>query len=150
MGKKGDAPTIVSNFYIMFGKIEVNMKAAPGGGVVSSVVLESDDLDEIDWEWVGSQTGQGQSNYFGKGFTGNYDRGAVHNVDAMNYHTYGLTWTDKSIEWLIDGNVVRTLTPDQVSGDHYPQTPMQLKIGSWAAGDPSNDPGVVRKFHHWL
>lgn len=26
------------------------MKAAPGQGIVSSIVLESDDLDEIDWE----------------------------------------------------------------------------------------------------
>mgnify|MGYP007076149304 FL=1 len=25
------------------------MKAAPGTGIVSSIVLESDDLDEIDW-----------------------------------------------------------------------------------------------------
>ncbi len=43
------------------------MKAAPGAGIVSSVVLESDDLDEIDWEWVGATAGEAQSNYFGKG-----------------------------------------------------------------------------------
>jgi hypothetical protein len=53
--KKLDAPTIVSVFYIMWGKVEVTLKAAPGGGVVSSVVLQSDDLDEIDWEWIGSE-----------------------------------------------------------------------------------------------
>lgn len=47
--KSKDSPTIVSNFYIMWGKFEVTMKAAPGAGIVSSIVLQSDDLDEIDW-----------------------------------------------------------------------------------------------------
>lgn len=45
----GQAPTLQSNFYIFFGMIEVTMEAATGQGIVSSVVLESDDLDEIDW-----------------------------------------------------------------------------------------------------
>ena len=34
--KEGDAPTIQSKFYILFGEVEVWMKAAPGQGVVSS------------------------------------------------------------------------------------------------------------------
>jgi hypothetical protein len=46
---KDDAPTITSDFYIFFGYVEVKMKAANGIGIVSSIVLESDDLDEIDW-----------------------------------------------------------------------------------------------------
>jgi hypothetical protein len=45
----GDAPQLNSNWYIMFGHVEVVMKAAPGAGIVSSVVLQSDTLDEIDW-----------------------------------------------------------------------------------------------------
>lgn len=49
VAKQGDAPTIDTDFYFFFGKAEVVMKAAPGTGVVSSIVLESDDLDEVDW-----------------------------------------------------------------------------------------------------
>lgn len=45
----GQAPTMQSNFYVFFGLIEVTMQAAPGQGIVSSFVMESDDLDEIDW-----------------------------------------------------------------------------------------------------
>lgn len=45
----GLAKTIVSNDYIFFGKVEVALKAANGTGIVSSFVMESDDLDEIDW-----------------------------------------------------------------------------------------------------
>lgn len=61
------APTIQSNFYIFFGKVETIMQAASGVGIVSSVVLQSDNLDEIDWEWVGGDTKRVQSNYYGKG-----------------------------------------------------------------------------------
>ena len=49
MSKETDAPTITSNDYIFFGKVDVVMKAANGTGVISSFVMESDDLDEIDW-----------------------------------------------------------------------------------------------------
>lgn len=49
VAKQGDSPTIDTSFYFFFGKAEVVMKAAPGQGIVSSIVLESDDLDEIDW-----------------------------------------------------------------------------------------------------
>jgi len=47
--KTNDAPTITSNFYIMYGKVDAVLLAAPGAGIVSSLVLLSDVLDEIDW-----------------------------------------------------------------------------------------------------
>lgn len=40
------------------------MKAAPGAGIVSSFVMESDALDEIDWEWIGSDIARAQSKFF--------------------------------------------------------------------------------------
>lgn len=142
--KSQDAPTIASNFYIMWGAVEITMKPAPGAGVVSSLVLQSDDLDEIDWEWIGAAPNEVQSNYFGKGITGNYDRGATHTVDGQaQWNTYGLVWTQEKTDWTINGNVVRTLTFDQ-AGDQYPQTPMQVRQGSWAAGDPKNSEGTIQ------
>jgi hypothetical protein len=52
MSKETDAPTITSNWYIFFGKVDLVIQAAPGTGIVSSFVMESDDLDEIDWVCV--------------------------------------------------------------------------------------------------
>ena len=34
------------------------MKAAKGTGIVSSIVFESTDLDEIDWEFLGGDSTQ--------------------------------------------------------------------------------------------
>ncbi|KAH0533737.1 hypothetical protein FGG08_007580, partial [Glutinoglossum americanum] len=144
VARSGDSPQIISKFYIMFGKFEVTLRTAPGAGIVSSAVLQSDDLDEIDWEWLGADNGQVQTNYFGKGQTGSYDRGAFHpnpgNQDA--FHTYTIDWTANQIAWQIDGSTVRTLLP-AASNNQYPQTPMQIKLGAWSGGDPANAPGTI-------
>ena len=49
INQQGDAPTIQTDFYILFGEVSISMKAASGTGIISSLVLESDDLDEVDW-----------------------------------------------------------------------------------------------------
>jgi hypothetical protein len=46
--KDGLAQTIVSKDYIFFGQVAITMRAANGIGIVSSFVMESNDLDEID------------------------------------------------------------------------------------------------------
>jgi hypothetical protein len=49
LAKQKDSPMAVSDFYILFGSVEVKAKAAPGQGIVSSIVLISDILDEFDY-----------------------------------------------------------------------------------------------------
>jgi Glycosyl hydrolases family 16 len=51
MAKQGESPGLNTDFYFLFGYVEVKMKAAPGTGVISTYVLQSDDLDEIDYVW---------------------------------------------------------------------------------------------------
>ena len=130
----------------MFGHVEFVIKAAPGAGIVSSAVLQSDDLDEIDWEWLGGDDQQVQSNFYGKGMTTTYNRGAFHpapgNHDGFN--TYSIDWTADQIVWQINGQTVRAQTSANTNGYPYPQTPMVVKVGAWSGGDPSNPPGTVQ------
>ncbi|KAH0499411.1 hypothetical protein TgHK011_006611 [Trichoderma gracile] len=147
VARGGDAPQLASVFYIMFGRVEVTMKAAPGAGMVSSLVLQSDDLDEIDLEWLGAEPDQVQSNYFGKGQTTTYNRGQFHSVSGTQteWIKYTMDWTQDRIIWMAGDSVLRTLTPDDAEANQYPQTPMQVKFGSWAGGDPNtNAPGTVK------
>lgn len=145
---KGDSPTIQSEFYLFFGEVEIWMKAATGKGIVSSIVLESDDLDEVDWEFIGGNTTHVQSNYFGKGNTTSYDRALWHPVKDPqdDFHNYTTRWTKESIEWFIDGASIRTLKyEDANGGKNFPQTPMNVRLGIWAAGDKdSNDNYTVQ------
>jgi beta-glucanase (GH16 family) len=123
------------------------MKAAPGTGIVSSAILESDDLDEIDWEWLGGTATEVETNYFGKGNTSTYDRETyVQMADSQaDFHNYTIVWTQQTTTWMIDGEAVRTLAyADANGGSNYPQTPMRVKLGIWAGGDPSNPAGTIQ------
>lgn len=148
VSKTGDAPQLNSVFYIMFGRVEVAMRAAPGNGIVSSLVLQSDDLDEIDFEWLGYDSSTVQTNYFSKGQTTTYNRGQFNPApnNQAEYITYTIDWTSERIIWSVGGTAVRTLTVSDAAGE-YPQTPMQVKFGAWSGGDPSNPPGTIEWSH---
>lgn len=123
------------------------IQASGGIGVVTSFVLQSDDLDEIDWEWLGGDTTEVQTNYFSKGDTTTYDRGGFSPVNSpqTGVHKYTIDWTPDRLEWLIDDVVVRTLTYDAAhGGSTYPQTPMQIKLGTWVAGGKDAPEGTVQ------
>lgn len=126
----------------------MRLAAAPGTGIVSSIVLQSAALDELDWEFLGGRPGEAQSNYFGRGAAASYDRAQWHPVpgpavqDGM--HEYTIVWGRESTTWVIDGNPVRTLHfRDAGRGQSYPQTPMRVRIGVWAGGDPGNREGTI-------
>ncbi|KAK8221617.1 concanavalin A-like lectin/glucanase domain-containing protein [Phyllosticta capitalensis] len=134
---ENQAPTLMTDFYFFFGYVEVEMRAANGTGIVSSIVLESDDLDEIDWEWLGGNNTSVETNYFGKGNTTSYDRATYVDVDTPcdTFHKYGINWTPEAITWSIDGEDVRTLNySDALGGKNFPQTPSRVSLGVWSAG----------------
>ncbi|KAL9107915.1 MAG: hypothetical protein Q9227_007237 [Pyrenula ochraceoflavens] len=146
IAQKMDSPTIQSNWYIFFGSVSVIMKAAPGRGVISSIVLESDDLDEVDWEFMGGNSTHVETNYFGKGNTSTFDRAIYYPVDNPqdNWHNYTVTWSSDAIGWWIDGQQVRELKyDDAVGGTQFPQTPMNVRLGIWPGGDPKEPKGTI-------
>lgn len=146
VSQKGDSPTLRSEFYIFGGRVEIWMKAAPGQGIISSVMLLSDDLDEVDLEFLGGNGTAVQTNYFGKG-TNNYTWESDFEVNGGTldaFHNYTLDWTNSSLKWYIDGDLVRNLTPEEANNTHsYPQTPMRVYIGPWAGGDSDNAIGTI-------
>lgn len=144
INKQGDSPTIRTNFYFFFGRTEVVMKAATGQGIVSSMMWLSDVLDEVDWEFLGSNDTHGQSNYFAKGRQ-DYENAVWHPMTKIqdDYHNYTTVWTKESLEWYIDGDHVRTLyAKDANNTENFPQTPVRMSIGIWAGGDPSLPEGT--------
>jgi beta-glucanase (GH16 family) len=146
IAQRGDSPTVKTNFYLFFGQVEVIMKAASGQGIISSIVLESDDLDEVDWELMGGNTTDVETNYFGKGNTTTYDRAIYYPLETPQetWHNYTLDWSAAKIDWYIDGNIVRTLDHDDANGgENFPQTPMNLRLGIWAGGDPKEPNGTI-------
>ena len=90
-----------------------------------------------------------ESNYFGKGNTTEFNRAIYHPVPFApqdDFHNYTVTMSSDKIEWYIDGGLIRTLNYGDADGGHtFPQTPMKVSVGSWAAGDVQhNSPGTVQ------
>lgn len=138
------APTLRSYAYIFFGRVEMELQAAPGAGIISTLALQSDDLDEIDFETIGSDAHHIQTNIFSKGNQSDHSHGGSQSVgDAFGkIHHYVINWTPEKIEWHIDNEVARVLLRSEV-GEKFPQSPMQVRIGAWVAGYDGADPDTT-------
>ncbi|KAG7660906.1 uncharacterized protein J8A68_005581 [[Candida] subhashii] len=145
LSKPFDNPSLVSSFYIMYGKVEADIKGAKGKGIISSFYLQSDDLDEIDIaEIFGGDPYEFQTNYFIKGNVSNYDRGKYHQLPGSpldKFYRYGVEWTPDNIILTIDGKIVRSINSKNKYG--FPSSPMSLKFSLWAGGDASNNAGTI-------
>ncbi|KAI0180811.1 concanavalin A-like lectin/glucanase domain-containing protein [Hypoxylon sp. FL1284] len=151
-GKKGDALNMWTDFYMLGGRYDVEMKIAPGQGVISSAVLWSDIQDEIDYEFSGNQFGKQpfppqdgmwsvETNTFSQGK--GWDGAATYQEDAFmpaeQFHKYSVEWDENQASWYVDDKVIRSIqAKDTPSGFNFPQSPMKLQLGVWGGGDPDN------------
>jgi hypothetical protein len=128
--RRGDSPHLTSNFYMLFGRLSVVMKAAPGRGIISTAILQSETLDEIDWEFQGTNA-TAMTNYYGKGNNETQGRGFDYEMEdgdkspQNQFHNYTLDWDKERIQWWIDDKMIRELKKEEANGGKdYPQTPM--------------------------
>lgn len=136
--------TVSSSHFLWYGKTTIKMKTSGGGGVISDFILLSSVKDEVDYEMVGYDLNEVQSNYYWQGQLDykNMLPAKVSSNTEENYHEYTIDWQEDKIEWIIDGNTVRTLnkedTKNSTTGDYaFPQTPCRIQFGLWPAGDSS-------------
>ncbi|KAH9852274.1 glycoside hydrolase family 16 protein [Lenzites betulinus] len=139
-----------STRYVHYGTINARLKTGKWGGVVTAFITMSDIKDEIDWEFPGAATTQGQSNYFWQGVIPSQTQGDIHGnlTDTfVNYHDYTIDWQQDTLTWLIDGNAVRTLKRSDVTGSdgvsRYPSTPSRIELSIWPAGINTSAQGTI-------
>lgn len=58
-----------STHYVWYGKISATLSTSVGQGVVTAFILMSDVQDEVDFEFVGTDLNNAQSNYYYQGIT---------------------------------------------------------------------------------
>ncbi|KZT01211.1 glycoside hydrolase family 16 protein [Laetiporus sulphureus 93-53] len=149
--EENNGTRLSSTRYVHYGQITARLKTGRWGGVVTAFITMSDVKDEIDWEFPGNQTTEGQTNYFWQGFVPTQTAGQTTGnlTDTFsNYHDYTIDWQEDQLQWLIDGNVVRTLTRESVTNNstdvhYYPSTPSRIEISLWPAGISSEPTGTV-------
>ncbi|KAH9933791.1 concanavalin A-like lectin/glucanase domain-containing protein [Fomitopsis serialis] len=152
LSEQNNGTLLTSTRYVHYGQITARMKTGRWGGVVTAFITMSDIKDEIDWEWPGNQTTEGQTNYFWQGFVPTQTAGQTTGnlTDTYsNYHDYTLDWQQDSLTWLVDGNVVRTLTRAEATDNstglsRFPSTPSRIEFSLWPAGISSEPQGTVQ------
>ncbi|KAJ2933066.1 hypothetical protein H1R20_g4047, partial [Candolleomyces eurysporus] len=149
--EKNGGTKISSTRYVHYGTITARLKTSRWNGVITAFITMSDIKDEIDWEFAGSATTEGQSNYFWQGFIPEKHNGGVHGELSdtySNYHDFTIDWQPDTLSWAIDGKVVRTIkrsdTIDPATGIvRYPTTPSRIQLSIWPAGIPGSAAGTV-------
>lgn len=125
-----------------YGTVTARIKTgSTASGIVSSFITKNTVGDEIDYEWVGLNPSEAQSNYYWNG-TLDYTHGAHHPIGAdstADYHIYTIEWLPDHISWIVDGNVVRTVnkqdTLDAATGlFKYPSRPSRVQLSIWDGG----------------
>ena len=146
----GEART--QNYY-HYGDYEVSMKPSANPGTASTFFTctgpydlkdgEPNPHDEIDIEFLGSDTTHVQFNFFVDGKGGNE---YMHNLgfDASEeFHEYGYRWTETSITWFVDDVPVYMVTTDTSvtpAGnvrivEKIPQTPGRILTNYWCGNE---------------
>ncbi|KAI9203712.1 concanavalin A-like lectin/glucanase domain-containing protein [Polychytrium aggregatum] len=144
---------------MLYGRFSAKIKCSAVAGVLTTFITMSQVKDEIDWEMIGAQPTQGQSNVFYKGIQEFGKFGGVHTIPQApqvsptfsDYHVFTIDWKPDSITWLIDNVVVRTYSindPLALSSTleastpyagqpWFPNTPSLIQFSVWDGGDSS-------------
>ncbi|KAJ2742165.1 putative glycosidase CRH2, partial [Coemansia sp. BCRC 34301] len=140
---KGFGAVVTSTRAIQYGTVTAVLKSAStAGGVVSSMIIRDDRVgDEIDFEFVGSERGSVQSNYYWRDEL-DYTK-MIRSQDlpdtTQNYHTYQIVWTPDSITWIVNGAPFRTVTRAETwdaaaNTFKYPDSESYVSFSVWDGG----------------
>ncbi|KAG0094959.1 hypothetical protein BGZ93_006515 [Podila epicladia] len=148
--RPGFGATVSSTRWMLYGTVTARIKSGSlSGGVVSSFIYRNAATgDEIDYEWVGKQPNEVQSNYYWntpptmdpKDIDYSHSRRQDLGINlSQEYQTYTIEWLPDRLTWFINGQVVRTLLKSEVNGTQYPSTPSQIQFSVWdgGLGDPA-------------
>lgn len=141
---------LASTFYVWYGKICATMSTSQGQGVVTAFIMMSDVKDEIDFEFIGNDVNNAQSNWYSQGVTNylNMEKLKVSPDTVSKTHEYCIDWSEDELSWSVDGNQGRTVKRSDswnatAGRFDFPQTPSRIMLSLWPAGLPSNGKGTI-------
>ncbi|CAG8595433.1 3335_t:CDS:2 [Paraglomus occultum] len=139
---QGFGSTVSSTRAMEFGTVTARIKTgSTASGIVTSFITKNTVGDEIDYEWVGLNPNEVQSNYYWNGSL-DYTKGQHHPLGAdstADFHIYTIEWLPDHISWIVDGNLVRTVnkadTLDPATGLYkFPARPSRVQFSMWDGG----------------
>ncbi|EFJ31972.1 hypothetical protein SELMODRAFT_86718 [Selaginella moellendorffii] len=125
----------------LFGFISMNLKLVPGdsAGVVTAYYLssETDNRDELDFEFLGNRSGQPytlQTNVYSNGKGEREQRLMLWFDPSQDFHAYSFLWNKHHIVFYVDKTPVRVHRLTSATQDVFPsKQPMRLISSIWNA-----------------
>jgi len=113
-----------------FGRIDVRAKLPRAGGVWPAIWMLGNDIDEATWpdcgeidimENFGNDWTTSHSTIHGPGYSGGGGISASYSGPdfTAGFHDYQLTWYQDTIKFWVDGNLVNTITADDVGSNTW-------------------------------
>ncbi|KAF4991045.1 hypothetical protein FGRMN_8070 [Fusarium graminum] len=149
MPKDSVGTLLSSTVYMWYGNVKARFKTSRGAGVITAFILFSDVKDEIDYEFVGTELSDAQTNYYFQGITNYENSENITLSDTFaNFHDYEIRWTPDKIEWWVDGKMGRSLNKKDTwnatsKNFDFPQTPSRVQLSLWPGGKEGNAEGTV-------
>ncbi|KAJ2848630.1 putative glycosidase CRH2 [Coemansia brasiliensis] len=140
---KGFGATAKASSTIHYGRVTARIKTASvaTGVVTSFIIINEQTGDEIDFEWVGKDPAQVQTNYYYQKELDYTKMTAYSMADtSAEYHDYTIDWSEDRIVWLVDNQPIRELkrqdTFDPQSNVYkYPTSESRVSFGIWDGGN---------------
>ncbi|KAH7307293.1 hypothetical protein KP509_22G053000 [Ceratopteris richardii] len=134
----------------LFGSIDMDIQLVPGNsaGTVTAYYLSSlgANHDELDFEFLGNETGQPyivQTNIFVSGVGGREQRHYLWFDPTVGFHKYSFRWSTQDIFFLVDGVPIRHFKKS--TAYPYPERqPMGLYSSLWNGDDWATRGGLVK------
>ncbi len=150
-----------------YGRFEARIKIPAGQGMWSAFWMLGSNIDEVGWancgeidimENIGREPSTVHGTIHGPGYMGIAGLTSSYNLKnnqkfADDFHVYATEWTEKEIKFFVDGNLYKTLTPNDIPEgkkwvyDNPFFMILNLAIGGNWGGKPdktTNFPGIMK------
>ncbi|KAF9949393.1 hypothetical protein BGZ72_008832 [Mortierella alpina] len=160
---QGLGSVVSTTRFMQYGRVKAGIKTGSNSpGVVSAFIIRNEDPgDEIDFEIVGRDPTEAQTNFYYKTPPDmptdsiDYSNAAKEPLGTntvLDFHEYEIEWMPDHIAWKIDGRVIRNVLRNQTVDDadvavdpatglrtkKFPSTPARIQFGIWDGGQGSN------------